>query len=386
MIGDFFEKMFLWPFFGGITTVFGVIAGFLGAHYEKEIAFAFLPFFIEGYVFSQGATIFWLTALAFGACFTGTFWAQARSTARASTKMMQATENIDGKTDALAARAGELKNLVRQLYTLPPVGFLEAYRQIIISSETAYEEARSQALNPETLAFVIRTQLLWVLKLIQEFDEDGKTAQYGVNIMLYRNSSCLSPAALKALDDRIRFVEKGVSVNKLDGVLDLICEFSVSSESGSAVDPNLSPFALPIPVLNEEERKARMKNGVLPGAPDAFTSLAECVIETPEIWTALAGTDHFSPPLRRELSSLFSGASTWMQSFISIPLYERDWSNDAEKSTPIAVLNIHRNLPYKLGAEKYQLLSPLLLPVTLTIERFLWTYSDLLPEIGGIRK
>lgn len=380
MVKECFEKIFLWPLFGGVTAIFGVIAGYLGAHYDEEIASTFAPWFFEGRSLSIGASLFWVTLTLFGASFTGTFWAQARSSARVSTEMAEVTERIDNKTDSLTKSATELNNMILQLHTLPPKGFLETYRKVVVNSEAAYEEARSQILDFEQLALIIRTQLLWILRLVQAFDADGEKAKYGLSIMLYRENKPFLPCELESLTKRLRFYEEGLSVGKLAGVLDMVCEFSVSSSNSNANrDPNLTPFALPIPELNEEERNARSKNGVLPGAPDAFISGAESVIETPNDWIDQANTNQFSEPLRQQLTDFFTEASSWMKSFVSIPLFEPDCP---ESSTPIAILNIHRNLPNKLAAEKYELLSPLLVPVTLTIGRLIWSNRDNLPNIA----
>lgn len=377
------EKMFLWPPFGGITTVSGLVAGYLGAHFDKEIASSFfVPWFLDGHIFIAGPTLFWILAILFGTFFTGTFWSQARSSARLSEKMVLTTAQIDSKTDSLTERAMELNDRVRKLHTLPPVGFLENYREIITSSEAAYETVRAgnSVSDADALALAIRTQLLMILNIVKAFDADGAKAKYGVNIMLYYESKSLNASESAALGKRILFIEKGVSINNLAGVLDMICELSVSSISSYEPDNSLSPFALPIPVLDEVERRARLENGVLPGAPDAFTSRSESVIETLSDWTDRASVDHYSATLRSQLLNYFKDKN-WMQSFVSVPIFEPE-NHDAATNTPIAVLNIHRNLENKLAAEKYELLSPLLVPVTLPIGRLLMKYKDSL-EISG---
>lgn len=373
------QQLFLWPLFGGVTTFFGVVAGYLGAHYDKEIANTFAPCCLFGNNLALGPTLFWAATVIFGGCFTGTFWAQARSSARISERMVGTTEDIDKKTDGLLQAASQLEERVRRLHTLPPVGFLETYRDIVIQSEEAYELSRSLPLDFPALTMAVRTQLLGILQLARAFDPDGTRAVYGVNLMLYYNSADLSKAELVDVSNRIVFIEKGVSVENLDGILDLVYEFSVSSLSDVDADTRLPRMALPIPKLSDEERKKRTMNGVLPGAPDAFTSRLEAVIETPDDWKDLANKDHFTSVLRNQLTEFFEHKSEWMQSFVSVPLFAPGSHNT---ETPIGIINIHRNLPNELAAEKFELLSPLLVPITLTLSRLIWLNRAVRPILS----
>lgn len=64
----------------------------------------------------------------------------------------------------------------------------------------------------------------------------------------------------------------------------------------------------------------------------------------------------------------------YIQSFISIPLY--DEPNFTKSREPIGILNIHRNTPNNLLAEKLQLFYPLLVPYNILVGKLLKFYKE----------
>lgn len=365
------ERLFLWPLFGGITTVAGVLAGYLGSHFDSEIGVAVYPWFWRpGYVFSPGAFSFWVAAWTFGACFTGTFWAQARSTRRAEEGLRSATVLVEHKTDSLSAKTDVLDGLVRQLYTLPPKGFLATYREAVLLAHEAFFNAQGQGATADELATAIRAQLTCVLQIASAFDIDGNKAKYGCNIMAYLDSPSMTSEVAKRIDGRMKFVDTGVTVTKLVGALDLLLPLSVSSSSLVGPDSTLAAFALPIPIKPGSEHTTSI---VLPGAPTAYVYGTEAAIESPEDWLERCGT--FSATVQRELNEFFQSRTGVIESFVSVPLY-RTAKNGG---SPIGILNIHRHMPNKLLAEKLELFAPLLAPITSLMGRLLWTYLQLPP-------
>ncbi|NML63272.1 hypothetical protein HHL21_19710 [Massilia sp. RP-1-19] len=77
---EFLQELLLWPIFGSIMTVSGVLAGFLGSYYDEEIVqslhFALLP----GGTFQCAPTMFWLMTLIFAISF-GRMGAESQSCA-----------------------------------------------------------------------------------------------------------------------------------------------------------------------------------------------------------------------------------------------------------------------------------------------------------------
>lgn len=286
------EHLFLFPFFGGVTTIAGVVAGYLGSHFDKEVVAALHPWFWSGYVFSPEASYVWAAAWVFGACFTGTLWAQARSSQRATDSLHDATRLVAKKTDSLNAKTDALDGLVRQLHTLPPKGFLVKYRDAIHYANEAFFDVQACEATDDEMETAIRTQLICVLTLASAFDVDGDKAKYGCNVMAFRDAGSLSDEDADAIDKRMKFVDSGVTVRKLDGALDLLLPLSVSSSSGVRRDPTLTAFALPIPAVSNHEL-----GGLLPGAPLAFVTEPRPSLRARR--TGLAVAARFLPRFKR---------------------------------------------------------------------------------------
>lgn len=377
-IKNYAERLFLWPLFGGITTIFGVIAGYLGSHYDKEVSSALYPWFwtveaTEKLIFSSEATFFWVFVLLFGASFTGTFWAQARSSNRATAELQAATNQVSGKADSLNEKTEVLDGLIRQLYTLPPKGFLESYGNAIRMANEAFFDTQGADATEEDIALAIRVQLALILQLASGFDDDGEKSEYGCNLMAFLPSGLISEANARKIDSRMKFVETGVTVTRLKGALVLIQPLSVSSSALEGPDPKLSQFALPVLDLPLDAVTSEQGKSILPGAPLAFARRAETAIESLDDW--FERTAPFSEKIRGELKRFFEDQKDVLQSFISIPLYAEPTAN-GEDQEPIGVLNIHRNMPNKLLAEKLELFAPLVTPIAILLGRLLSAYSQ----------
>jgi hypothetical protein len=280
------ELILTHPFVTGATTIVGVLAGYLGAHFDKDIAASFLKlWFFDGMKLDAGATSFWIALLGFGFLFAYSGAAQARRADRFSTRLASISSAIDSKTDALRERAEEIDDRVRLLYTLPPPGFLEEYRDAVLNAtQSLFFTLPDCKLPYGSRDLTIRVQLVNILALAREFDSDGKKARYGCNIMLFRRSVDMSDTDAAGYEGMLRFADRATSVKKLYGVLELQPELSVSSDSMSAEpDTKLTPFCLPVPgsslVISD-----CFTVDVLPGAVDAFASKKAAVIETPEDW------------------------------------------------------------------------------------------------------
>lgn len=365
------ESIFLWPPLGGITAIIGVLAGLLGSIYAGQIKSSlFAPLVEAGRAF--GATYFWVIVSIFGIAFTGTFWAQARSSKRATNELKSATHTIAANTDTISAKTVTLDELVRRLYTLPPAGFLEKYREAVtLSYKSALGVLASHSSIAE-LEVAIRTHLLCLLRLSASYDQNGEQLRYGCNVMLFRSSATMSSSDCARIKERLILIEKAVAVENLEGVLELIPELSVCSTSGYEPDAEVRAIALPVQRLRQEEKDDRKNNGVLPGGPEAFVYEEEAVIESLDELLSKADGDGFTRKVREELTTYLRENSINIQSFTSIPLYDTEHAGDA----PIGILNIHRNRENHQAADKFELLSPLLVPITLTLGRLVWTYRQ----------
>ncbi len=66
------------------------------------------------------------------------------------------------------------------------------------------------------------------MELAKGYDVDGDRVIYGCNLMLFRLSSDLSDEDAAEIDNRMKFVDHGVTVKKLKGAFDLILPLFVS--------------------------------------------------------------------------------------------------------------------------------------------------------------
>lgn len=366
-----FERLFLKPWFGGVNAVVGIFAGYLGSVYANEIQATLLQSALfPGHAFDWKSTVFWVVAAVFGASFTGTFWAQQRSANRSSQRLEDATKDIDVQTTALTHRASEiatdtsdllfkthqLEQLVLQLYTLPPQGFLQVFRGQFEVAFAAHAIAVDPESTREELEAAVRTQLLCVLELASRFDDDGKDARYGVNVMLFHDQAEIAyDKQAAAIKERLRFVDPDVTIRDLRGFLDLKLPLSVASGSGAEPDAQLQPLALPIP----KSEKDRYDDYLLPGAPMTYATGQAWVFEAEDDIKAVAAQAQFSNFVKDELKAFFAARSGVIKSFLCFPIRMPPW---IEGGRTFGVLNVHRNLENPLAAERVQLLAPILDP------------------------
>ena len=398
------SRLLLNPWFAGCTTSFGVLAGYLGAHYDKEVTEAHAFVLWPGTTFSFGATAFWLATFLFGVCFAGTLREQAKvaertsgalaaSTGRietqtgaiadASTDLGRHVGDIEGRTQALVGVAGQidqktaalqaqtanLERLVQRLHTLPPLGFLREYansgRLLVELTANAGPDASVAELDE-----LVRIQLVCILKIVAVFDDGGADARYGCNVMRFLDSATLQPADLPALQARLRFAEAGVQLSGLAGVLDVQQALSVSSDSDGRPDPQLVAMALPVPLLAPGVEPD--DGPVLPGAPETFLSGEASVFEATSDLARLSQDGRFSRFVIDQLRAFFDAPRSAIRSFACFPVHAPGTS----PGRPIAVLNIHRDRENPSAAERIALLNPLLTPLCAGIGASLQALAD----------
>ena len=339
-VRDFFRELFLLPVIGGLTTVFGVLSGYLGSHYDHRIGAATYPAFLPGAgAMDVAVTVFWGVVFLFAACFTATAWAQ---------KVSDDTVN------------GEFKESLRALFTMPAKGFLQRYQKISLAS-TNFIWALPPSLPLPKLEHAIRVQLGSICNVVKEYDGAGGTASYGCNVMLYVAAG--TPKFLAdavALQKRLRCIETGVAVTNLAGVLDLKLDLSISSTTNFNPDSHLKPLALPIPHVAPSPAGGKQDfSKVVPGAPHAFVSGKELVFgNQKELIDEVDRNRGFSSTVLAELTDILGAQAAHVQSLICIPLFAAP--QGTTPPAPIGVLNIHRSVTDPHAAAKFEYLSPLL--------------------------
>ncbi|QKY12151.1 hypothetical protein [Janthinobacterium lividum] len=342
-VRNFFKELALLPVVNAALTIAGVLAGYLGSHYDKRISEAIYPFFVSRTSFDLAVTIFWVVLLIFGACLTGTAWAQKVS-----------DEELNG----------EFKDSLRVLFTMPAKGFLQRYQKISLAS-TNFIWALPSTLPSAHLEQAIRMQLFSICNVVKEYDGASSAATYGCNVMIFVAGGSPNFATNQvALQQRLKCIEAGVAITNLAGVLDLQVALSISSVSSSAPDPNLSPLALPVPHLTTNAAGQTDYSQVVPGAPYAFASGRELVFSNQQqLIDEVATNRSFSTTVLQGLEDILGPQSAHVQSLICIPLFPSPQPGATSPPQPIGVLNIHKSDADALAAAKFQYLSPLLTPL-----------------------
>ena len=338
-----------------VISVLGIIAAVLGGFWTDEIKNSF-PFYFQfypPYSWSWHATLFWSSVLFAGLLFY----------------LRQKTDDIERKRaqDELVAQAELLRKLVidedkrlgdaqnelmnqarkleDQVRTLPPANFLENCAKLYQSADIAALAALGTPEPPTDKRRVdqaIRIVLRAIARLAQCFDGDFPNAKYAANIMIYKPTSTMSQDERNEIRERLAFCEDAVSIDELEGVLDLACDLSATNEGDGdgddvALDRILKPLAIPIP----RERMDGQLHKVLPGAPHAFTANEKQSFKDPaEIKDWFSSKAAFSPTVIRRVMDYFNSNQLHIGSFVAVPV----WLS-SKPTQPFAVLNIHCDRP-----------------------------------------
>lgn len=200
----------------------------------------------------------------------------------------------------------------------------------------------------------MRVLLNYMLTLASRFDNDGDRCRYGANLMVFRASTLMDDSERRAIHDRLHFCEDGVDVSRLAGVLDLVADLSVASDSAVNPDPTLKPIALPISANGADP---------LPGAPQAFLTGRSILFEAESDLAVVDGKRVFSKYVMDQMHKFFSTRAGVVESFMCFPVY----APRQPGGPPIAVLNLHRNLRNTLAGEKLPLLDALFAPLCMAL-------------------
>lgn len=325
-------RLFLHPFFGFLTSVVGIIAGWLGSHFDKEISRAEFGLTLKLSEVDWNVLAFWAATLCFGIFFSGTFWAQSASAAKSN---------------------ADLHEAIDKLRTVPPKGFLKFYQDLAVLSMNIRWNLPSTTTAAQ-IEHAIRLQLDFMAKMVEKFDDHGGNVFYGANVMTYVPvGSAQFTANQSSYAAHIKCIESGVPVTALNGVLDLQTKLSVTNVPGQSPDPNLSSLCLPL-----TNQGLADPAWLIAGAPLAYATEDVLVYESQEeLFTHVNASPNFTPKVKNELKAILNNQADYVQALICIPLY------DKAQTTVIGVLNIHKNIADKFIAEKIALLIPLLDPM-----------------------
>lgn len=274
----------------------------------------------------------------------------------------------------LIGATGKLQQLVE---TLPPTTFLSSFaatdnacRNVLV--DVLYARA-SGALPVEKVKEAIRTVLGGVAELVQIFENSPTETVYAANVMVFRPGKPLRElphAERRKWEEELAFGPGPISLDLLEGVLELLPELSTTTARERNQPDELAPLKLPVPVGSEQRvRHAEHRPWrVLPGAPYAWVRkkwVAYPSQSTLLDWCRSKGA--FTDDVLGAIRAYFeSPAGRSVQAFASLPF------PPGTEGDPIGVLNVHCNQPGLFaGRDPVRHLFPLLNPI-------LWIVRDLI--------
>lgn len=320
------------PWFAGVYTMLGLVAGLLGSVYDDQIANS-VPLDCCRYDGPQwGASMFWLCAGT-----TAAMYLLQHRAAEADRKAAQ---------DALERRSAELAGLIR---TMPPREFLSFFAGLHEHAEFARRIALASGGDHADIELAIRYVLEIVALLARDFDREADPdVRYAANLMVFVPEHEVLATDLPVLLPRLRLMHPGRFIRDLRGVLVLRRELSAVAEADEPEgrpDPNVPEIALPIPLPDDERDPARTGETfsrwkVLPGAPMAFVrGELEVYTDADDMvnWCHQHGA--FDPAVIAGIQAHFSQPGQHgIVSFASFPVYL-----SGPRRTALGVLNVHRN-------------------------------------------
>lgn len=352
------RQIALHPAFAGFTAALGGVAGLLGSVFPEDIKGAF-PFAWGPDIIGK-AVLFWASLLGFGVCFAVGFRSQLREQQRQSDRLAEGVESLKVAVS-----------------TMPSEAFLsefEDYYSLVAAQLTA---AESPGATQDDLRTSLSTSLMAMLGLAHTFDGSPKDMRYSANLMVFRPMPDERQEQGEVLA-RARFIEPNADPASVQGILELLPEFSISlSVGGIEADNETQAICLPIP--RESHRKVGNKTAVLPGAPAAY-----CYPQSPAWWpdTLKIGSwcrdnSALRPDIANQIERYFEDSGSQVRSFISLPFGLPATDGGWEKIQ--GVVNIHADVPGILGEMGVRQFVPLTLPFRVIVAR---VWSRLSTSVG----
>ncbi len=343
------------PWYQLILTVLGVFTGLFGSLYASNIKSSF-PFYWGDGEISYVALSFWCLLILFSIL----FYFRHAAVHKSQNKLIDQTIHLE--------------TLIK---TLPPDGFLTEFSNIYklcnqAAKEAAFTVDDETEIDIKDIELAIRVVLDGVVALAYVFDGKPHNTRYAANIMCYKEIDKLTEPEIDDVASRIQFIEPGVNIRELKGVLDLDPILSTTTETTDPLhDDDLRNFALPLPENYRSDNGERYR--ILPGAPMAFELNQMSIYpETNKLAHWCRENGDFSPSLCDTVEAYFSSdAAQKIKSFASMPLCGIGNYNK------IGVLNIHRDTPGLLEEkEPVKQFFPLMQPFLLLLVELILMLKD----------
>lgn len=353
------------PWFGGITTMLGGIAGLIASIYSTQISSVWPFGLVTGTYAGPIAGVLFLVVLGlFGFLFSKGLSAQVEAQESEANKLSNAFRT-------------ELANLERLVRSLPPDNYLVEFED---QYHSAFAEASSAlaSKDPVALKEAIQACLAGISLLALAYDKPAKHITYSINLMVMRPIPN-EKEKQEQLRQRLMLCEPSLDLATLEGTLDLIPDFiqNVSEAADSSTDYTpTAEISLPVPVASL--RMDEGKSTVLPGAPAAWCSPDELQFfpDSLEVAKWIREESALRHSVADQASRYFQkdefGKS--VRAFISLPFGLPDAEPLAVKRS-IGVVNLHSSALGLLGEAEVRMFAPLTVPFR-TLLALLWTELD----------
>lgn len=301
--------------------------------------------------------------------------ANEESSREAVSRQLELTTKLQDETTRLA----QLVRTMPPETTLPLVAdfltvALQELLDVVFKLLAPDENTSTDDVDPsELIDRAIRRILGCIAGLVRGFEGYREDAVYHANLALYVGVGrihAMDKAEQTALWQRMRF-SKAPEDDLLrgGGVLSIERRLSASTEAEVDVAPEddgLEPLVFPIPVVGRRDlRGDKSRTLVLPGAPMAFCTAGQqewIAFGSPDLlfeWCNERGAYDEQVLLKMREYFYNDPIGRTVQSFACVSID----SLDADDRDPIAVLNIHCNVPHMFKARQpAQHLVPLLQP------------------------
>ena len=359
---------------GAIIPFFSLGVGYAWSSWKGEIAESFLvPARPGTAAFSLHSTVFWLLCLLLLSLGIGNAWAKRRDSERAAAEVKRLLASLQ-------ERSQELTTAVGQLHSLPPLGVLEDFRRGYdicdrISAKSAQLDTTAASAKAD-LEIFLRRFLSVIERVIQTFDGHqlaGRKVRYGLNIMLYLPHAEFEarPTLATALAGRLRYADKGLTLDNAAGALDVLPEVSIA-EGLEAPDAELEHFAIPVALAPTHADRAAKERPTLPGAVNACVNIIHVAYASIADYQRALDDLKANDAVKADMLAYFDKPNirSSVQSFLCVPLYASD-------TGLVGVLNIHLDVPNPRIKDRMELLVPLIAPMRQQLARLLLKYKSL---------
>lgn len=370
-------------------SIFALLALFAGsvAEFKNSDILAAPPLRYTESAPVSAPVVFWASVVLLGAIGVAYYSAVERQRAIEIRASQDATERVrtDANTARVESRRAEVEarkhteQLIAQLRTLPPEGFMRDFPRLSADMLAPYSRALVSR-QPDDIAGAIRYALRAAALMAFRFGRTSPSVVYTANAMRFYSAERLGPMSTWT-EDELRLYPRGFRGDAISGAL-----VFDPAQSTTHASPNAAPLTgvgalriiIPDPPRDRPRGTEALGNlRVLPGCATAFATGKPFIAH--DCWDMRHSLDRHDVPEEVVAASdhyLRSGAAGSLRSFVSLPM------RGPQDGDPIVgVLNVEVTIPNILGGDDATVehFALAVAPVCFVIE-MLWRLQD---DVGG---